>query len=434
VIRLFEALAIAGLVMLAPLSVGADKSGPKLILGIDSPSPNTVIGDPAGMAFISGKALALFGELQTFDIMFAIDTSESTSSPSGADVDGDGEIDGAGRPGWLRAMGSILPIPYSSSGDSVLAAELAAVRAMLDQLDPRSTRVGIVSFDGDHDPMTPDAFTVVPLTSKYKKVHRGLDELMDQGPRGMTNMVSGVDRALIELFGFTGAYSEPRKQARRVIIFLTDGIPTLPLTGRRENSRMAIARAMKAARLEVRIDTYAIGEEALQEPVVAVEMARVTNGIFTPVREPKNLRAVFEDINFADIEKLEIRNITTGKPAEYQIQNADGTFSALVPMREGKNVVEVRARATDGSTQKVRVPVRFVRGADAQPLSPGLIAQRNRLLENQLVDLRNRSLQIETERDDAIRQELRIEIEREREAAKLRAEEAKRRLKIETER
>ena len=353
-IRLFEALAIVGLVMLAPLSAGADKSKPKLILGIDSPSPNTVIGDPAGMAFISGKALALFGELQTFDIMFAIDTSESTSSPSGSDVDGDGEVDGAGRPGWLRAMGSILPIPYSSSADCVLAAELAAVRAMLDQLDPRSTRVGIVSFDGDHDPMTPDAFSVVPLTSKYKKVHRGLDELMDQGPRGMTNMVSGIDRAMIELRGFTGAYSEPRKDSRQVIIFLTDGIPTLPLTGRRENSRMAIARAMKAARMKIRLDTFAIGEEALQEPVVAVEMARVTNGIFTPVREPKNLKAVFEDMNFADIEKLEIRNVTTGKQAAYQIQNADGTFSALVPMREGKNVVEVRAQATDGSTQKVR--------------------------------------------------------------------------------
>jgi hypothetical protein len=77
--------------------------------------------------------------------------------------------------------------------------------------------------------------------------------------------------------------------------------------------------------------------------------------------------------------------------------------------------------------------VRFVRDADPQPLTPGLIAQRNRLLENQLVDLRRGTLEIRTERDEAIRRELRVEIEREREAAKLRAEEAKRRLKIETE-
>jgi hypothetical protein len=432
--RLLEILAITALAMYAPLAMGAGRSQPRLILDIDSPAPNSVVGDPAGMAFISGKALALFGELQTFDIVFAIDTSESTSSPSGADVDGDGKIDGAGRPGWLRAMGTMLPFPNSATGDSVMAAEIAAVQTMLDQLDPRSTRVGIVSFDGDHDPMTPDAYTVVPLTTKYNKVRRGLDELLDQGPRGMTNMVSGVDRAMIELFGFTGAYSEKREDARHIIVFLTDGIPTLPLTGRRENARMAISRAMKAARLNIRIDTFAIGEEAIREPVVAVEMARVTNGLFTPVREPKNLRAIFEEMNFADIEKLEIRNLTTRKQAAYKIQNADGTFSALVPMREGKNVVEVHARATDGSEHRVSLPLRFVRGADAQPLSPELIAQRNRLLENQLVDLRNRSLAIEMERNEALRRELRVEIEREREAAKRRAEDAKRRLRIEAER
>jgi hypothetical protein len=250
----------------------------------------------------------------------------------------------------------------------------------------------------------------------------------------MTNMVSGVNQAIRELYGFEGGYSEKREGARRVIVFLTDGVPTLPLTGRRENARMAISRAMKAARLNIRIDTYAIGEEAIREPVVAVEMARVTNGLFTPVREPKNLRAIFEEMNFADIEKLEIRNRTTGKRAAYQIQNADGTFSALVPMREGKNVVEVRARATDGSEGSARLPVRFVRSADAQALTPGLLAQRNRLLEIQLVDLRNRSLEIATERDEAVRLNLKVEIERERAAAKKRADEAKRRLKIEAER
>jgi hypothetical protein len=186
------ALALAGLAALAPLAAGAQDAKPRLLLSIDSPSPNSVVGDPAGMAFVSGKALALFGELQTFDIVFTIDTSESTSTPSGADVDGDGKVDGAGRPGWLKAMGTILPFPNSSSGDSVMAAEIAAVRTMLEQLDPRSTRVGIVSFDGDHDPMTPDAYTVVPPTSNYGRVERGLDELLDQGPRGMTNMVSGV--------------------------------------------------------------------------------------------------------------------------------------------------------------------------------------------------------------------------------------------------
>jgi hypothetical protein len=82
---------------------------PRLLLEVETPKPDSVVGDPGGMAFLSGRALALFGELQTFDIMFVVDTSESTSTPSGYDVDGNGKVDGAGQPRWLRTMGSLLP-------------------------------------------------------------------------------------------------------------------------------------------------------------------------------------------------------------------------------------------------------------------------------------------------------------------------------------
>jgi len=112
------------------------------------------------------------------------------------------------------------------------------------------------------------------------------------------------------------------------------------------------------------------------------------------VREPKNLRALFEELNFADIERIEIRNQTTGGEANYQTQNADGTFSALVPVQEGKNKLEVIAHSTDGSTASAYVTVRYLSGADAPVLPPRLMAQRNRLLERHLADLRRRSLEI----------------------------------------
>jgi hypothetical protein len=162
-------------------------------------------------------------------------------------------------------------------------------------------------------------------------------------------------------------------------------------------------------------------------------MARVTNGLFTPVREPKNLGMLFEELDFADVEGLEIRNRTTGEAASYQIQNADGSFSALVPVREGRNVLEVVARSTDGAQARQEVAVRLLEGAAPTPLSPRLVAQRNRLLENRLADLRRRNLQIETERDEQIRQELKVEIERERAAARKRTEELKRSLDLEVE-
>ena len=55
-----------------------------------------------------------------------------------------------------------------------------------------------------------------------------------------------------------------------------DGTPTLPLDNSKlQNSRMAIRQAVKAAKLDIRIDTFAIGATALSEPIVVVEMARV---------------------------------------------------------------------------------------------------------------------------------------------------------------
>jgi hypothetical protein len=328
----------------------------------------------------------------------------------------------------------VLPLPTSDKGDSVLAAEVAGVRVLLDQLDPRTTRVGIVAFGGDQDPLTPDAYTVVPLTTDYVRARRGLDDILSEGPRGMTNMVTAVNLAAVELMGTQTAYSERRYGSKRIMMFLTDGIPTLPIdSSKMQNARMAIQQAVRASRLKIRIDTFAIGEDALSEPVVVVEMARVTNGIFTPVRNPGDLRAVFEDVTFADIKDLQVRNKTNGKVADYLTKNADGTFSALLPMEVGENVLEVYARSTNGTEARRSIRVVFLPNAKVQELSPRLVAQRNRLLENRLLDLQQRRLQIETERDDEMRQALSVQIEQERREASELAEDQRKQLEIRVE-
>ncbi len=417
------------LLCLAGTTQAAEPS--RLLLTIDSPEADAVIGDPGGMAFLSGRAMALFGDFQPFDIMFVIDASESTDAPSGADIDGDGEIGHRRGEGFLGIFGRIPLLPNTDRGDSVLAAEVAAVRILLNQLDPRTTRVGVVVFSGDRDSLTPDAFTQVPLTTDHQKVHRGLDEILDIGPNGMTNMVSAVDLATVELLGLRSAYSERRSGARRIMLFLTDGRPTLPmLNSTIQNARMAIAKAVRAAKLGIRIDTYAIGKDALKEPIVVVEMARVTSGgVFTPIRHPKDLRAIFEEVSFAEIEKLEIRNRSTNTQAEHQIQNPDGTFSALVPVRVGTNTLEVFARSTDGTETRRRVNVTVLGEGPVPELTPRQLAQRNRLLENRLLSLQKRRLEIQTERDESIRRKLEIEMEREK--AKRRSDELRKELDLE---
>ncbi|MBW2281787.1 MAG: VWA domain-containing protein [Deltaproteobacteria bacterium] len=404
---------------------------PRLALEIAAPAQGAVIGDPGGMAFVSGRALALYGEYQAFDIVFVIDTSDSTAAPSGADVDGDGNVGHRKGEDFLSIFGRILPLPNSDRGDSVLAAEIAAVETLLEQLDPRTTRVGVVYFSGDLDPITPDAATMVPLTTNYDQVRKGLYEILRYGPHGRTNMLAGVNVGTIELLGTQSAYSEKRPNARKVMIFLTDGTPTLPMeSSPNQNMRMAIRAARKAARHDIRIDTYAIGERALQEPVVAVEMAHATQGVFTPVRQPRDLQSVFEHVDFARIDDLRVHNKTTSDPASYVLRNPDGSFSALLPMQDGGNTIEVYARATDGTEARRFIKVKFLPEAGMQQLDARLAAQRNRLLESRLLDLKRRSVQISTERDEGVRRDLMDEIQEERAKAEAKALEHRKQLEI----
>jgi len=407
---------------------GPARERPGLDVRIDHPEPGQRIGDALG--FLAGRAVSTAAGTG-FDVMFVIDRSRSTVAPSGADVDGDGETTARGC-GWLPT-----PLYYiwsriseCGAGDSIFAAELAAVRGILEQLDPVTTRVGLVSFSGDGNPLSPDAEVRAVLTDDYARVRDALEELEREGARGQTNMRAAIQLAAIELSGASGAFSKRRAGAERIVVFLTDGLPTLPLKGQMSRNRaLAIEAAVQASQLGIRIDTYGIGEEALSEPVEIVEMARLTQGVFTPVSNPRELLPIVDTLRFADITELEVENLTTGTAARYVSVAADGSFSALIEGAPGPNRIEVRARSSAGFRARRRLELVFAEEGEPVRLEPRLREQRNRLLEQRLADLRARNLEIQAQRDEDVRRELTVRIQEERE----RAQERVRRLLIETE-
>jgi hypothetical protein len=423
--------ALALMLMLAASAArGSERAS--LLLELETPAPGAVIGGDQGLAFVSGQALVLHGGYRGFDIVFVIDTSATTADPAGSDVDGDGRVSSPQAEVLGPGFDRILPVS-NDRGDTILAAEIQAVRTLLGQLDPRTTRVGLVSFAGDRDPSTLDASTEAALTAEYDQVEAALARILRRGPKGQTNMVDGMNLALGELMGTQSARSSAREGVRRIIMFLTDGHPTLPLGDDLQNAKLAIERAGRARQLDVRVDTYALGAEALGEPLAAVEMALVTGGVFTPVMRPSDLETVFEELSFADIETLELTNRTNGTPARRLQRNADGSFAALLALQEGPNVLELHARASDGSESRRQVQVTWTPAGQVQPLDARQLAAKNRLLESELLELRRRNVDIEADRDEKIRAALREEIVRERRKAEAKAAEARKRLEIEVE-
>ncbi len=420
-----------------PLIPAPEGGATRVHVEIDTPSNAAVVGEtPCGL-YVAGRALALQGDIRQFDVMIVIDTSRSTIDPTGADINGNGVV---GKP-YLGRVGSIFDVGSTDPGDSILAAEVAAARQVVRGLDPRTTRLGLVTFAGEppggsggifggRPPMP--AITLEPLTNDYSRIERALDHVLAREPDGSTHMAAGVDQATIELLGLRGGQSRPNPKSEKLVLFFTDGQPTLPYGPgfEADNVRAVLRAASRAARADIRIHSFAIGPDALDGPIATVEMASRTDGYFTPVRHPGDLVEVVEEVSFANLDSVTLRSLTRKEDAPFFRSTADGSWSGLLKLDPGKNLIEVVAHATDGTRATRTLEVLMEPGAPTPSVPEELAAQRNWLLEECLREVKRVRMSAERDRAEQVRKELLVEIDRERAKARERAAEQRKRLEL----
>jgi Mg-chelatase subunit ChlD len=398
-------LTVISLALLVPglssASTARTGSTPVRVL-VESPESGAAVSNKVHQAPIRGSASAEGDGPAQFDVILVIDISGSTKEASFADVDGDGEV--GVDPRELLVPPGTYPKDMRSTDpdDTILAAEVAAGRALVSNLDGERVRVGVVSFSGEMNPQTgerarwdqQDAWLEVPLTHDFGRVRAALREILARGPHGGTNFAAGVRLAITELAGLSGARSRPRPRAKKVILFLTDGHPTFPFgTGSSEDDG-DVAAALNAARLAhkagISINTYALGRTALTNPIAATEMARITLGTFMPVLNPGDIVSFLQGVTFANIEDVVFTNLTT-REVSYDVQlSPDGSFSGFVPVREGLNRVRVTALASDGSSGSVELELRFETAG---------LSGRELILELDRIRDRNKQLMLLIERE-----------------------------------
>jgi len=401
-------------------AAGAEERAPVAVL-VETPAPGTVLEGQLHQARITGSARANADLGDAFDVMVVIDVSASTATASGTDVDRDGVV------GVDPAHELLPPGAYPSEvrstdpQDTVLQAEVLAARALLESLDPSRVRVGVVSFAGEVDPTTGlrrridqhDAWLEVPLTHDYTAVQRGLTAVLARGSHGATNFAAAVRLAVAELAGVAGARSAPRDDAQKVVLFLTDGMPTLPI-GRGDveddgDHEAAVRAADVAHKAGITINTYALGARALRYPRSATEMARRTVGNYTPVQRPGDVGVILRGTTFADVEDVVFSNLTTGELSTDVRVAPDGSFDGYVPVQEGRNRVRVTALATDGATGSVEFDLEFRKGGRTE---------QEKALELERLRGMNRELMLHREAEDIrrFRERQRKELELRREA------------------
>ena len=357
--------------------LAADSAAPgaeKVRILIASPKPGEPLRNRVHQAPIRGSAIAHGERPVDFDVMLVVDVSGSTKIASGADVDGDGEL-GFNPQFELVAPGAYPPdVTSTDPDDTIMAAEVAAGRALLSALESGGRiRVGIVSFSGEMNPATgqrarfdqQDAWIEVPLTSDLAQAHAALGRILARGPYGGTNFAAGLRLAITELAGLSGARSQPRPAAKKVVLFLTDGLPTFPIGSGSVPDAGDTEAALGAARLAhkagVTVNTYALGPSALTNPIAATEIARITLGTFLPVQKPGDIISFLQGVTFANIEDVVFTNLTTREVSTDVRLSPDGSFSGFVPVKEGRNRVRVTALASDGSSGSVELDLVFER-------------------------------------------------------------------------
>jgi hypothetical protein len=427
------------LVALALLAAGATWPDPAALSPSQAPAASALrisVQHPAAGArfaderpvMLSGFALPPGVSGPRRDVVVVIDVSESTLDPV------------AGPESLESGVWPVVAPVHGAPPGSILEAEISAARRLLRSLDPQLTRVAIVSFSGepvswDSEPVVldglhPDARTWTGLTGDWSAVERALDALEAAGASGLTHMAAGVERATAELVGGPEAVSAPDPVAQRVVLFMTDGVPTLPVPGDAwRNQAELFKQARRAASYGIRIHSFAVGNEALRGPFTVETLATETGGSFTPVRDPATLPQKLPAARFGEVASLRVRNATTAEDALATTLRADGSWDALIRLAPGQNQIEIEATTSDGTRGVHQLVLARDAAASAQAIPEHLVPRRRELLEQAL-----------EERREAHRQALVEEMERERaqdgggESADARAERQRRELELELER
>ena len=365
-----------------------------------SPKDGSRIAQEQNTIFVSGKVARDTGRSANVDIFLVIDISGSTAMYAGVnlgDADQPPDSSGFGLPQITIGGMSVGRPPVRNLRNSVLAAEIAAARRLLLQLTPQSTRVGVLTF-------SEGARLMQPLTHDFDQVRRVFDDIMRAGPDGGTNMVEGIRMAITELMGL--GRSERRTDAIKVQFLLTDGFPSLPIGGGKraapEDSDLAINAARLAGRAGIKVHVFALGEKALSYPRAAVGIARESGGAYTPVLRPADVLAAVENISAVGVDYVQVVNQTLGQRATQIRLGADGFFSAALPVAEGRNQIEVLARASDGANGRDAITVFYQSGSQKS-------------LELEVFLERERKLKLEVERLGRSPAEIQREVERNRE-------------------
>ncbi|HTO52464.1 MAG TPA: vWA domain-containing protein [Myxococcota bacterium] len=391
------------------MKADAPNSEEQVWMDLAAPIEGTVQKLPVGMIEIRGSSGA--GRARFHDVAVVIDLSTSTKLPSGVDVNENGRVGKSAPEIREDYWGDGSPEKMCDDpGDTIAAAEIAAVRRLLKLLDPGHTRVALVAF-GDHGEL------VAPLDSTREQLAKALDVLDHKhGWYGGTNYAEALQTA-IDALAHAAPVGNGKTERKRSILFLSDGYPTLPQP-EPNPARFAIAAAKAAGAANAHLHSFALGPEAVRGRDILSLMSRLADGTLTEIDRPGDVLFHLPSVELSEVADVQLENQTTHQPGRAVRLLADGTFDGFIPLEPGRNDVHVTAVGIGGGRHEEHRTVIY------NP-APGTSAEVE-LEVSRLRDLlRDRSIEVELgqqiqkarEERREKQKELRLEVEKKQQEA-----------------
>ena len=351
-------------------------------------------GQEQGYVLVSGKAGSEAARSGYVDILLVLDVSNSTAQYAGVELPEFSEFPNF----YWHRKGARLPLPCSGMNrlgefnlrNSILAAEIVASRRLLSQLNPKTTRVGVITF-GEK------AWLRQRLTHDFEEVRGALDLIYKRGPDGGTNMVDAIRLATDELLGI--GESEKYLDSIKAMFFFTDGFPTLPSRDCiSTDADLAIDAARRAGKTGISVHLFALGEEALSHPRAAIGIATESGGTYTAVTRPADVLALVDKVSAVGMDSIQVTNETIQKKALQSRLAVDGFFASAVPVVEGLNRIQVLGRASDGSIARHAITVHYQPGKERSLALEVFLENEKRSLDLEVSLEKEKRLDLEIER------------------------------------
>jgi hypothetical protein len=257
--------------------------------------------------------------------------------------------------------------------DAVIHAELLAARALIRQLDPTTTRVGILMF-------AEDANVLAPLGTPDAAL-AWLDEYKVHPFPSRTSLAAALEGSLSAFFEFRE--NDVRRQ--RTVLLLSDGQPTSPSVMLGESA--ALAAAQMLGELGVPVHAYALGAAAIEKPEFYRSLADTSGGKFVPLENPADVVNALANVRFTGLKRVEIESSPSGEPGRAVRVFPNGSFDGYVPLAEGKNQVTITAWMENGEKLSTTRTVFFERPRSPTPADEQAEQALRETLQNRKVEI-----------------------------------------------